>query len=224
MSDEFKDLILKMFSYDGKKRPTIEELRNHPWMQVPYNVKETKDSLLDKLSEKRSTKTAESSGDDRNSRGIDQMLELVRQTSVSDLENLKFNDKTDFDIEADPGVLWEELNNFNSDYFDSKMNLECNTEKQYIKATVPGESNDDLVLKIKFFDLKQQNNSEENEDEAEEDEDEPRRLRVRFTKKRGDLFKWYDIFQDMQDTVFDDLLLAPLNHHNAENLTTASDE
>jgi len=85
------------------------------------------------------------------------MLELVRQTSVSNLEAQKFNDKTDFDIQANPSIIWEELNNFNANYFESKMTLECNLEKQYIKATMPGEagkdSNDDLVLKIKFFDL-----------------------------------------------------------------------
>jgi serine/threonine protein kinase len=32
LSNDFKDLILKMFSYDGKKRPTIEDLKKHPWM------------------------------------------------------------------------------------------------------------------------------------------------------------------------------------------------
>lgn len=45
-----------------------------------------------------------------------------------------------------------------------------------------------------------------------EEDYEPTRLRVRFTKKRGDLMKWYDIFSDMQETVFDDLLLAPRIH------------
>lgn len=39
LSNEFKDLILKMFSYDGKKRPTIEEVKNHPWMQEPFSTK-----------------------------------------------------------------------------------------------------------------------------------------------------------------------------------------
>merc|ERR1712113_1038102 len=29
LSDDFKDLVLKMFNYNGKKRPTIEELKNH---------------------------------------------------------------------------------------------------------------------------------------------------------------------------------------------------
>jgi len=33
LSAEFKDLILKFFAYDGANRPTIEQIRNHPWMQ-----------------------------------------------------------------------------------------------------------------------------------------------------------------------------------------------
>lgn len=38
MSDEFKDLIIKMFSYDGSKRPTLAEIENHPWMKKECNV------------------------------------------------------------------------------------------------------------------------------------------------------------------------------------------
>jgi len=68
------------------------------------------------------------------------------------------------------------------------------------------ETSDDLVLKLKFFELQTASSEEESEDY------EPKRLRVRFTKKRGDLMKWYDIFSDMQETVFDDLLLAPRIH------------
>merc|ERR1711998_658821 len=32
LSGDFKDLIIKMFSYNGKDRPTIDEIRAHPWM------------------------------------------------------------------------------------------------------------------------------------------------------------------------------------------------
>ena len=42
LSNDFKDLILKMFSYDGKKRPTIDEVKNHPWMQEPFSTKITR--------------------------------------------------------------------------------------------------------------------------------------------------------------------------------------
>lgn len=33
LSDEFKDLTMKMLSYDPAKRPTIEEIKAHPWMK-----------------------------------------------------------------------------------------------------------------------------------------------------------------------------------------------
>ena len=32
LSAEFKDLVLRLFSYEGTDRPTIEEIRAHPWM------------------------------------------------------------------------------------------------------------------------------------------------------------------------------------------------
>jgi len=65
--------------------------------------------------------------------------------------------------------------------------------------TLPGneeENTNDLVVKIKIFDLESE--KEDGEEEQEEDDfEEPKRLRVRFTKKRGDLMRWYEIFGDM---------------------------
>lgn len=46
LTPEFKDLILKMFSYDPTKRPTVEQLKNHPWMQMNLDIKGSKDKLL----------------------------------------------------------------------------------------------------------------------------------------------------------------------------------
>ena len=118
LSDDFKDLVLKIFSHDGKKRPTVEDLKKHPWMQKPFSMKDSRKLILEKLQEKRSSKTADSSSRDENHSRGDQMLELVRQTTEN-LEVFKFNDMTDHDIDVTPGVIFEELNNFNSDYFDS---------------------------------------------------------------------------------------------------------
>lgn len=33
LSWEFRDLIIKMFNIEGKERPTIQEIRDHPWMK-----------------------------------------------------------------------------------------------------------------------------------------------------------------------------------------------
>jgi len=129
------------------------------------------------------------------------MLNFVRQTSISNLEIQKFNDMTDFDIQTTPGEVWEELNNFNADYFESQLTLEENSEKQYIKMTLPGkeeENTSDLVIKVKFFDLQPVKEEVEEEGLQDDEFEEPRRLRIRFTKKRGNLMRWYEIFDDMQ--------------------------
>jgi serine/threonine protein kinase len=35
LSQEFKDLMVALFAYDPEKRPTIEQIRSHPWMSKP---------------------------------------------------------------------------------------------------------------------------------------------------------------------------------------------
>jgi hypothetical protein len=83
---------------------------------------------MDKLNEKRSEKTAHTSKEDEKYRG-DDMKELIRQPSESQLELYKFNDLMDHDIEVMPGTFWEELNEFNEDIFEGKLNLDYNSEK-----------------------------------------------------------------------------------------------
>jgi len=36
-----------MFSYDGTKRPTVEELKNHPWMQMKMDIKGSRQNLIE---------------------------------------------------------------------------------------------------------------------------------------------------------------------------------
>ena len=92
LSPEFKDLILKMFHYDGNKRPTISELKAHPWLNKPYSVKLTRQTIMDKITEKRAEKTAQASNAcESRSRG-ELMNEIIREASASELELYKFND------------------------------------------------------------------------------------------------------------------------------------
>jgi serine/threonine protein kinase len=37
LSNDFKDLMQRIFSMDGNKRPTIEEIKNHPWFKNKIN-------------------------------------------------------------------------------------------------------------------------------------------------------------------------------------------
>lgn len=127
LSDEFKDLILKMFSYDGSKRPTVEELKSHPWMQMKLDTKGTRDNLIEELHSKRSEKTADSSTRNSDNAAMTgpPMLELVRAVP-DNFENFKFNDMTDYDIDFAPGVIVEELNNFNEQFYEKKSTIEVN--------------------------------------------------------------------------------------------------
>jgi serine/threonine protein kinase len=57
LSLEFKDLILALFSYDAAKRPSISQIRSHPWLnQAGFSQENTREKLLAKIAQ---TKPAE---------------------------------------------------------------------------------------------------------------------------------------------------------------------
>jgi len=194
LSDEFKDLIMKLFSYDSTKRPTIDEIRNHPWMAGGVDMKGIRANILDELAEKRSQATADSSREDTVARG-DQMLELIKEQSVIDFA--RFNDLTDFDIDVVPGVLWDDLNTYKAEQ-KNDLQVEKVEGKQYFKLTLngnPEENTTDLVVKVKFF--------------KQSGADEEARTRVKFIRKRGDMAQWYTMFNEMKDACLSDILLKP---------------
>ena len=51
LSEEFKDLIIRMLSYDPACRPTIEELQSHPWLQTPLAMEIAKEATMATLRE-----------------------------------------------------------------------------------------------------------------------------------------------------------------------------
>ena len=51
LSEEFKDFIMKMLAYHGKDRPTIEDIKNHPWFTKAYDKEKTRDVLIKKRQE-----------------------------------------------------------------------------------------------------------------------------------------------------------------------------
>jgi hypothetical protein len=204
-----------MFSYDGTKRPTVEELKAHPWLQKPYSTKMTRQNILEKLMEKRSQKTADTSRETDTNRGnASEMNQLIRQKSLESLRLYRFDDMADHDIDVDPSVVWEDLNMFNVDFFDEKLKINANLEKKHITIQMNNEESNevDFLVKAKFFDLTSEDTETEGSDEYGDDT--PKRLRLRFVKKRGDLQKWYEVFNQMKETVLDDILLAPEVHHS----------
>jgi len=51
LSEEFKDLIIRMLSYDPARRPTIEELRSHPWLQTALPMEIVREATIETLRE-----------------------------------------------------------------------------------------------------------------------------------------------------------------------------
>ena len=49
LSHEFKDLIQKMLSYDPTERPSIADIREHPWMNIEYPKELVKAEIYIKL-------------------------------------------------------------------------------------------------------------------------------------------------------------------------------
>lgn len=147
------------------------------------------------------------------------MNQLIRQMSLENLRLYRFNDMADHDIDVDPSVIWEDLNMFNVDFFDEKLKINANLEKKHITIQMNDEETNevDFLVKAKFYNL----NNEDTETEGSEEisEDAPKRLRLKFIKKRGDLQKWYEVFNQMKETVLEDVLLAPEAHH--EEVLTA---
>jgi hypothetical protein len=45
---------------------------------------------------------------------------------------------TDYDIDYDPGVIYEELEKYNHEFYEGKLNIEKNSEKQWLKIHQDG--------------------------------------------------------------------------------------
>merc|ERR1712187_189891 len=57
LSAEFKDLILALFQFDGSKRPTVNQIRQHPWLNKPgFNAEASRANLISQYASKQQPK------------------------------------------------------------------------------------------------------------------------------------------------------------------------
>lgn len=54
LSPEFQNLIVSLFSYDPSKRPTISEIRQHPWMNKSFDYETSRQRLVKNWQSKQS--------------------------------------------------------------------------------------------------------------------------------------------------------------------------
>jgi len=71
------------------------------------------------------------------------------------LNNQKFNDRTDFDTQCDPGYIHEKLCQYNVDNAEGTLNIEKNDEKKWLKIIREDKENplNSLVIKVKIIAL-----------------------------------------------------------------------
>lgn len=46
LSDDFKDLLIRMLNNDPAKRPSLEKLENHEWMKSPIKTEKIRSQLI----------------------------------------------------------------------------------------------------------------------------------------------------------------------------------
>lgn len=134
LSDDFKDLILKLFSYNGKDRPTVADIRAHPWMAGFDGMKQVRHDILTELAEKRINSTASSERQGDACRG-EERLHLIRQKGFCDMA---FDDIEAYDVLTElikPGHIWDDLEEY----------IETNNLKEQWELTEAEDAADDIM-------------------------------------------------------------------------------
>jgi hypothetical protein len=83
-----------MFSYKGADRPTIQQIREHPWMTgEKVNMENSRNDIIDQLSEVRSSSTVDTMSDDQNCCG-DDYKSMIREFESLSSGEAKFTLKS----------------------------------------------------------------------------------------------------------------------------------
>ena len=56
----------------------------------------------------------------------------------------------EFDIEVNPNILWYELQSFNFESYDQKLQLNANHDKKYLEI-----KNEHFKIKVKFYKMQE---------------------------------------------------------------------
>ena len=210
-----------MFSYDGKKRPTIKQIREHPWMAgEKVNMDKLRLDIIGQVTEARTASTVSTTREETNCRGDDYVSMIREVDSLKDLQLVGFNDRNEFDIDVAPGVIYEDLCAWNTEVYKEAMQIDI-VEKEgaprNILLTINDPNNvasveteegvqtaeaDKIVVKVKFFSAL---------------DDEEGKVRVRFHRKRGNMIEWTRIFDEIKKTHLGDVLLLPREHLQNED-------
>lgn len=186
LSEECRDLLQRLFSYDPTKRPTIEEIKNHPWMTTASQLsdKEVKQQIIQQINqtkaetaEQRTKIRGSSQRKTKNARGDGDEVDVVSQQLF--VRTYKFNNFGEFLTEESPAAILEILDSYRAGA-NTDLSLTKDEEKKRIVIEDPKKH---LKLALKFF-------------KVTEDEDDER-LKMRFVKKSGKIEDQYELINEL---------------------------
>ena len=213
ISEDFFHLVTTMIKYDYKKRFTIEEIKDHPWMKGPIATEEEVQKELSSRKIDIKKKLGDEEVDDEELTDIhSQAFDNIERGDESDYEEDEIDRKiklynpdlptmTEFMSTFKPNVLLGAVHNF-----CNEKKIEFKLSKSEYKATVQMPSEDDNIVDFTAEILKYKksaNITTEDEDvfeqviEEDDDEDEIKYYVV-FTKKRGPKQDFVKIFKNFR--------------------------
>lgn len=214
ISEDFFHLVTTMIKYDYKKRFTIEEIKDHPWMKGPIaSEEEVQKELSSRKREIKKKLGEEDDVDDEELTNIhSEAFDSIERGDESDYEedevarNIKlYNPElpamTEFMSTFKPNVLLGAVHNFCK---DKKISFDLSKEEYKAKVQMPSE--DDNIVDFGVEVLKYKKSAEitaEDDDrfekvEEEDDDEDEIKYCVVFTKKRGPKQDFIKIFKNFR--------------------------
>ena len=211
VSEEFKDLYIRMVSYKPERRPRIKEILNDPWMKEINDMNEDQlnelnNEIINEFMKKKKKKnelneTIQSNqntaniGDDMNSRGMEIEQKFEGNIKIKKIKkgekyaNHFIKIKGDINPFNFMNILIDKIQekyedcNFNISKTKLKFEAFFDMEQKYETDTEFDEQDNTCVIKIKMY------------------EDEEGGYFVNFIKMRGDIEDYYQFFLDIKKII-----------------------
>ncbi|CDW84892.1 protein kinase domain containing protein [Stylonychia lemnae] len=184
LSDECRDLLQRLFSFDPSQRPSIEEIWNHPWMNDKNGLsdQESKQGIMQLIIQARDEQSQQrqkmkSSKPKGYHRGAEDELNIVSDKPY--VATYKFNNFGEFMTESKPHEVYEILNQYRA---EGNPDLILTSDKEKKRIIIENQK-DSLKLHLKFYKI------------GEDEDDE--RVKMRFQRKQGDLQAQYLLISEL---------------------------
>lgn len=215
ISEDFFHLVTTMIKYDYKKRFTIDEIRDHPWMkgemateeEVRKELSARKVEIKRKLGEADDDTTCDDLADvhraefENIERGDeDEWTETEAERKIK-VYNPEFPSMTEFFSTFKPSVLLGAVHNFCK---DKKLKFDLSKEEYAASVEMPSE--DDNIVDFAVEVLRHDKNTEVDPDDEDQfvvpeevEDDDDVKYCVMFRKKKGPKQDFIKIFKNFRN-------------------------